>query len=265
MSYGTPGYSGLPPAYSPVPTAPTAGPSTGEPRDFDEIPDDFTHKVYVTVSEYDVEVRLAFMRKVYSILFAQLFLSTLTAGFMMYNDSFKDWVQTNIWALIVSVIASFVFLLLLAWKRRSYPLNYVFLTGFTLVESYMVGSTVTYIDKSLVLQALILTTGIFIGLTLFTFQSKYDFSGMAPYLFGALWIIVIIGFIGIFFPFDKTFDLIIAIGTAILFCGFIIYDTYNIMNRLSPEEYIVAAVDLYLDFVNLFIAILRILNDLNRD
>jgi len=63
MSYGTPGYSGLPPAYTPVSTA---GPSTArEPRDSDEdIPDDFTHKVYVTVIEYDVDVRLGkFMYK----------------------------------------------------------------------------------------------------------------------------------------------------------------------------------------------------------
>lgn len=35
------------------------------------------------------------MRKVYSILFAQLFLSTLTAGFMMYNENFKSWVQAK--------------------------------------------------------------------------------------------------------------------------------------------------------------------------
>jgi len=264
MSYGTPNFSGQPPAYSPVPTA---GPSTyNEPRDFDQIPDDFTHKVYVPVSEYDVDVRLAFMRKVYSILFAQLSLSTLTAGLMMYNDNIKSWVRDNQWLFIVSIIASIVFLLLLAWKRRSYPLNYVLLTGFTLVESYTIGTTVTYFDDgSIVLQALILTTGIFIGLTLFTFQSKYDFSGMAPYLFGVLWIVVIVGFVGIFFPFSKTFDLIIAIVTALLFCGFIVYDTYNIMNRLSPEEYIIASVDLYLDFINLFLAVLRILNDLNRD
>lgn len=264
MSYGTPGYSGLPPAYTPVSTA---GPSTArEPRDSDEdIPDDFTHKVYVTVIEYDVDVRLAFMRKVYSILFAQLSLSTLVAGFMMYNENLKSWVQGSFWAFIVSAISSFIFLFLLVWKRRSYPLNYVLLTGFTLVESYTVGTTVTFFDKSIVLQALIMTTGIFIGLTLFTFQSKYDFSGMAPFLFGGLWVIIIIGFVGIFFPYDKTFDLIIATGTAILFCGFIIYDTFNIMKKLSPEEYITAAVDLYLDFINLFIAILRILNDLNRD
>ncbi|CAG8450704.1 11238_t:CDS:2 [Funneliformis caledonium] len=261
MSYGTPNYSAPPPAYSPVPTA-----GTSTARDFDEdLPEDFTHKVYVPVIEQDIGVRLAFMRKVYSILFAQLFLSTFTAGFMINNDNFKNWVQTNTWAFFVALIGSFVFIFLLAWKRRSYPLNYVFLTGFTLLESYTVGTAVTYFDQKIVLQALIMTTGLFIGLTLFTLQSKWDFSGMAPYLFGCLWIVIIIGFVSIFFPFSRTFDLILAIGTAILFCGFIIYDTFNIMNRLSPEEYIVAAVDLYLDFINLFLAILRILNDLNRD
>ncbi|GES76987.1 N-methyl-D-aspartate receptor glutamate-binding subunit [Rhizophagus clarus] len=198
MSYGTSNFSGAPPAYASVSTA---GPSN-EPRDFDPIPDDFTHKVYSTVSEYDIDVRLAFMRKVYSILFAQLSLSTIIAGLMIYNDNFQSWAYENIWVFYVSIVASIVFLLLLAWKRRSYPLNYIFLTGFTLVESYTVGVTVTFFDTQIVSLALILTTGLFIGLTLFTFQSKYDFSGMGPYLFGFLWVVVIAGFVGIFFPFD---------------------------------------------------------------
>ncbi|CAB4425580.1 unnamed protein product [Rhizophagus irregularis] len=263
MSYGTPSFSGPPPAYSPVSTA---GPSThNEPRDFDQIPDDFTHKVHVSVSECDDGVQKAFIRKVYSILFAQLSLSTLIAGVMMYNVNFSSWFEHHSWTSFVAFLVSLVFLFLLMWKRRSYPLNYVFLTGFTLAESYTVGAIVALSDREIVLQALILTTGIFIGLTLFTSQSKYDFSGMAPYLFGGLCVVVVAGIVGIFFPFGKTMDLIIAIGTAILFCGYIIYDTSNLMNRLSPEEYITASLELYLDFVNLFIAILRILNDLNRD
>lgn len=67
MSYGTPSFSGPPPAYSPVSTA---GPSThNEPRDFDQIPDDFTHKVYVPVSEYDVDVRLGKLYTLYMLLY----------------------------------------------------------------------------------------------------------------------------------------------------------------------------------------------------
>ncbi len=46
--------------------------------------------------------------------------------------------------------------------------------------------------------------------------------------------------------------------------GFIIFDTQMIMHRVSPEDYIMATIQLYLDIINLFIEILRILNHANR-
>ena len=46
--------------------------------------------------------------------------------------------------------------------------------------------------------------------------------------------------------------------------GFIIYDTQMIMTRVSPEEYIIATIELYLDIINLFIEILKILEKANR-
>ena len=46
--------------------------------------------------------------------------------------------------------------------------------------------------------------------------------------------------------------------------GFIIYDTQMIMTRVSPEEYIIATIELYLDIINLFIEILKILEKVNR-
>ena len=47
---------------------------------------------------------------------------------------------------------------------------------------------------------------------------------------------------------------------AMLFSLFIIYDTHMLMRRLSAEEYIFAAINLYLDILNLFLHILRILS-----
>jgi len=44
-----------------------------------------------------------------------------------------------------------------------------------------------------------------------------------------------------------------------------VYDTYIITKRLSPDEYIMGAISLYLDFINLFLSILRVLNNMNRD
>lgn len=54
-------------------------------------------------------------------------------------------------------------------------------------------------------------------------------------------------------------EFVLSIGGAMLFCGFILFDTHLIMHKLSPEEYVMASVNLYLDFINLFIYILRIL------
>ena len=47
-------------------------------------------------------------------------------------------------------------------------------------------------------------------------------------------------------------DLVIAIGACLLFSGYIVYDTYTINKRLSPDEYIMGAISLYLELVFLF-------------
>lgn len=70
----------------------------------------------------------------------------------------------------------------------------------SLLEAYTVGTIVTFYDTVIVLEALLITLGLFAGLTLFTLQSKWDFSGMGPFLFGGLWALVLAGFVMIFFP-----------------------------------------------------------------
>jgi modulator of FtsH protease len=50
----------------------------------------------------------------------------------------------------------------------------------------------------------------------------------------------------------------------ILFSGFILYDTSNIMRNYATDEYISATLALYLDILNLFTALLSILG-LSRD
>ena len=88
-----------------------------------------------------------------------------------------------------------------------------------------------------------------LGLTLFTFQSKYDFSGLGPWLFGGLIALLMTGLVASFFPFNRTLDLFYAAGGTLLFSGYILYDTYMINKRLSPDEYIMGAISLYLECV----------------
>ncbi|KAJ3285568.1 hypothetical protein HDU76_008118 [Blyttiomyces sp. JEL0837] len=166
--------------------------------------------------------------------------------------------------MLFSWIASLLTLFALIFYRRSHPTNMYLLSAFTVCEAYTIGTVCSFYDSQIVLQAVVLTFVVFIGLTMFTLQSKRDFSGMGPFLFGALWIVIFAGFIQLFLPFNKFTDLVMAVITALIFCGYIVYDTYMLFERFCPEEYIIASIELYLDIINLFLSILRILNN-SRD
>lgn len=90
--------------------------------------------------------------------------------------------------------------------------QFVFLSTFTLCEAVTVGAAVSQYDQLVVLQALAITTVVFLGLTLFTFQSKYDFSSMGGYLFGGLLVLLGTSVVGIFLPFSNFTNMLIAGG-----------------------------------------------------
>ncbi len=50
-----------------------------------------------------------------------------------------------------------------------------------------------------------------------------------------------------------------AAAGALLFCGYLVFDTQLLIQRLDLDDYIWAAVQIYLDVVNLFLYILRLL------
>ncbi len=66
------------------------------------------------------------------------------------------------------------------------------------------------------------------------------------------------------FFYNDTMELVFAGAGALLFCGFIIFDTHMLMHKLSPEEHVLASINLYLDIVNLFIYVLRILDSMKK-
>lgn len=108
-----------------------------------------------------------------------------------------------------------------------------------------------------------ITAAVCLGLTLFAFQTKWDFTVMGGVLFVALIVFMIFGIVAIFLP-GKTMTLVYSSLGALLFSFYLIYDTQLIIGgkhkySISPEEYIFAALNLYLDVINIFIYILSIL------
>jgi hypothetical protein len=144
-------------------------------------------------------------------------------------------------------------------------MNLAFLTAFTALEAYSVSVVTSMFESRIVLQALIFTFGIFIALTLFACQTKYDFTSWMPYLFGALWVLIIFGFMSAFFPKSSGVELGYGVIAALIFSGYILVDTQLVIRHYHVEEEIAAAISLYLDILNLFLAILRILNSQNNN
>ena len=106
--------------------------------------------------------------------------------------------------------------------------------------------------------ALVLSGSIFAGLTLYTFVSKKDFSYLGASLSIGLFMIIGLMFVN-FFVRSTTLDLGLSIIGVIIFSGFILVDTSRILKRAHEVPPTLAALSLYLDFLNLFLMILRIL------
>ncbi|KKK21601.1 hypothetical protein P175DRAFT_0498437 [Aspergillus ochraceoroseus IBT 24754] len=230
-----------------------------EPRtEDDNVPDDF--KFGGTVAEATLPIRMQFIRKVYAILTVQLLLTTVMSTISFFSDSYRHWIQSNFWLMMVSVFGALGFLFVTYWKRKSYPANLLFLSAFTILEAYSISVVTSFYDARIVVQALILTLGIFVALTLFACQTKYDFTNWMPYLFGALWFLILFGFVSFMLPFNSTVELIYGGIAALIFSGYILVDTQLVMRHYHVEEEIAASISLYLDILNLFLAILRILN-----
>jgi len=248
------GYSQPPPSYQ----AEAANPP-GVPRDEDDnVPDDF--KFGGSVAEASVEIRNVFVRKVYTILTAQILATALLSSISFFSTGYRNWIQSNQWMMWVSLFGAIGFMLLTFWKRKSYPTNLLFLTGFTALEAYSISVITSFYESKIVVEALIFTLGIFVALTVFACQTKYDFTSWMPYLFGALWVVILFGFMAAFFPHTSGVELGYGIVCALIFSGYILVDTQLVMRHYHVEEEIAASISLYLDILNLFLAILRILN-----
>ncbi|KAG8422134.1 hypothetical protein J3459_010719 [Metarhizium acridum] len=64
-------------------------------------------------------------------------------------------------------------------------------------------------------------------------RTKYDFTSWMPYLFGALWALVLFGFMAMFFPYNSTAELIYGGVAALIFSGYILVDTQLVMRHQS--------------------------------
>jgi FtsH-binding integral membrane protein len=181
----------------------------------------------------DCKIRHGFIRKVYLILTVQL---AITIGFILLflvYDPIRNWFHRNVWIHWVLIAITFVVIIVLSCCdgiRRQYPMNMVLLFGFTLVESLLLGSISATYETYTVLMAIGITTLVVVGLTIFSFQTKIDFTGMGIYLFVFLLVLFGFGLIAAILR-SRILDIVYGSVGAGLFSFYLVYDTQLMMGE----------------------------------
>ncbi|CAO2142139.1 unnamed protein product [Urochloa humidicola] len=212
--------------------------------------------------EEDPRLRWAFVRKVYAILSLQFALTAAVsvAACLVHAVPrfFYSGPPAAVWPVfIVILISPLVVMFPMMKYREKHPRNLVLLGIFTLCCSLSIAVTTSTSVGRAVLQSAILTAAAVLGLTLFTFwavKKGYDFTFMFPFLFTCLNVLLVYLIIQMFFPLGRVGITIYGFLATIVFSGFIIFDTHMLLKRHTYNEYVVAAISLYLDVINLFMA-----------
>ncbi|XP_033110722.1 protein lifeguard 1-like [Anneissia japonica] len=215
----------------------------------------------------DQNIRKSFIRKVYSILCAQLVVTIGIMSIFTFSSGVKEYALTNVWPFWLCFAVTLVVIIVLSCcpdVRRASPINIILLGIFTVCEGVLLGMACATYKTDTVLIAVGITAIIVLALTAFAFQTKIDFTMLTGVLFVALICLILFGFFAIIFQ-NRVLDIVYASLGALIFGIYIVVDTQLMMGgnhkySLSPEEYIFAALNLYLDIINLFLYILMLVD-----
>jgi FtsH-binding integral membrane protein len=221
----------------------------------------------------DKAIRRAFIRKVYAILSIQLAVTAAFIALFIYHEGIKLYVRRNQWVMWTAFGIMMVCMIAMSCfesVRRKAPMNYIFLSVFTLCEGVMMGTFSAGFDVDAVLMAIGICAAVTFALTIFAFQTKYDFTTCGGMLCGMVVVLMFAGILMAIMPYNKFAYIGYASAGALIFSMYIVYDTQVMMGgkhkySISPEEYVFASLSLYLDVINLFMYILMIIGAARSD
>jgi len=206
------------------------------------------------------------MRKVYVKMFLGLLVTALTSWFVLSNETILMTLVQSRGLLIGLCVAelALVFILSMAINKLSSPLAtllfyvYAVINGVTLTPIFLV-----YTMSSIALTFFV-TAGVFLAMSIYGYTTKSDLTKFGTYLIMGLIGLIICSIINIFWA-NSVMDWIVSFAGVLIFIGLTAWDTWKIKQMAMETDEVNAgklatlgALSLYLDFINLFLYLLRI-------
>ncbi|TMC20036.1 MAG: Bax inhibitor-1/YccA family protein [Chloroflexi bacterium] len=169
-------------------------------------------------------------------------------------------------ASLVAAIAGLVVLIALNFLIQRPGINLFLLYLFTFLEGLSLAPLLgyyLYASGSILLQAFLMTALTSLGLGIYAWTTKRDFSRLGDYLFFGLLLLIVAGLIQIFFH-SPIFALIVALVGVAIFSGYMLYyiQRAKYMADTMPNA-IGLTVSIFITVLNLFLYILELLSILS--
>lgn len=206
--------------------------------------------------------KAGFLSSVFATLSIQLLVVALVAYYLIQsNPAALKIVKT--W-FILFVIAIFALILVLALVPMHPILKFTVFTVFSILIGCLVGIATSRVSEDVVYASIAGTFAIFVAfvmLGVLIVASGLNISWLGALLFFALLILIIVRIVFIFIkdP-NKKRQRLLAIFGLIIFSLYVMYDTFNILQRDYFGDFITAALDYFLDIINIFLDTLTLMS-----
>ena len=202
------------------------------------------------------------------VVYFNMALSLCVSGITAYFISQSTTLMYNIFGTKLIWIFIFLPLVLIFWLRAninniSYTGLRIFLLVFSIADSITLAPIFHIYTGESIFSVFLIASGTFLGMSLYGHLTKTDLSKLGSLCIMAVWGLIITAIINIFVM-NSTLFFISSIVGVLAFTGLIAYDTHKMKNAYlsaKGEEgkvALISALNLYIDFVNLFIYLLRL-------
>lgn len=205
-----------------------------------------------------------YLNKVYAWMAGTMLVTAGTAIYALQSTETLTWVVNNLWLLIIGSIGVIITMCLAARRLTTGALG-ILLMVFAVAEGLLFGPILCHYTQESLGLTFGCTAGMFGAMSLFGAMTKFNMSSWGRGLFMGLIGLIIAGIANAFWGNGMT-ELIISAAGVILFSILTAYDTQKLLQEglYGTEEErskgaILGALSLYLDFINIFLYLLRFL------
>jgi FtsH-binding integral membrane protein len=213
-----------------------------------------------TVQVRSGEERAALVRRTYGLVFLSVIVTVLGSAFALSQEAVLDASAQHPFIMLLCLLAP---LWMAQRAAREFPKNLILTFIFTFIEGIFIAPFLYVANRTapgVVSQAAVLTLAAFGVLSLYAVVSRRDFSAWGSFFMVGLVVLFIAILINAFVGSAAGGLWIAAVGV-LVFAGLLVFDTWRLLRSgmYGQDDYVLAAVAIYLDLLNMFLFILSLL------